>query len=137
VLEGLGDDAGGRYWQTDGRITLEVGTVSGRLLFAETIRQIKSAQLGNGYGLDPETFNCAGACRCAGRRRRRREETFSSPAFIGLCRGDQNCIVACHDYNAEKYPEAKKAVDESGIHIVETVGGMASGKEANGLNTTV
>ena len=37
----------------------------------------------------------------------------------------EESVVACHDYNGEKYPEVKRAIDESGIKIVEVVGGMA------------
>lgn len=34
-------------------------------------------------------------------------------------------IVACHDYNYKSYPEVKRAIDESGIHIIEVRGSMA------------
>ena len=34
-------------------------------------------------------------------------------------------VVACHDYNPNAYPEVKRAIDESGIHVVEVKGTMA------------
>jgi len=37
----------------------------------------------------------------------------------------EDSIVACHDYNGEKYPEVKNAIDESGIRVIEVVGAMA------------
>lgn len=34
-------------------------------------------------------------------------------------------IVACHDYSEKEYPDVKRAIDQSGIHIIEVQESMA------------
>jgi predicted O-methyltransferase YrrM len=46
-------------------------------------------------------------------------------------------IIACHDYNPRKFPDVKRAIDESGIHIIETCGAMVFCSWDSPLNPTV